>query len=419
MAVAADLLDPRPIGRHPATTPAASAVATRALRPGHAADARRRVTARRALRLIVLLALFPGCVHHTLRPGLVDGGPVYDLRHPPCEPEGSPADSAPADAALVRYLGSGGLYVRWQGEGVLISPFFSNPSLLRVGFGRMRPRPAAVQEGLEGLDLAGVGAVLVGHSHYDHLGDLPLVAERLQPRAALLVNAAGALALQPYADLRRQVVVLEMRPAEGFLLHDAAGNPLPFRLRAVPSAHAPHALGITLMNGAEKAFAAPWGRYRYWRLRTGRPHAFVLDLLERADDAAATRFRILYFDAAADLPESLPSAAETAYDLAILCMASASAVPPYPERLIEELAPRHVLAIHWENFMAPWERRRGFVPLLTRARAESFLREVEKAHPGGGRHLAGPESPACGPAGVGWTMPLVGEWSLFHPSQSP
>lgn len=418
--MAADLLDPRPIRGHPATAPEAGAVvAMRALRPARSAGARRRVAARRALGLIALFALLPGCVHHTVRPGLVDGGPVYDLRRPPCEPERPPADSTPADAALVRYLGSGGLYVRWQGEGVLISPFFSNPSLLRVGFGRMRPRPAAVERGLDGLDLAGVGAVLVGHSHYDHLGDLPLVAERLEPRAALLVNAAGALALQPYDDLGRQVLVLEERPAEGFLLHDAAGKPLPFRLRAVPSAHAPHALGITLMNGKEKAFAAPWGRYRYWRLRTGRPHAFVLDLLERADDAAATRFRILYFDAAADLPESLPSAAETAYDLAVLCMASASAIPSYPERLVAELAPRHVLAIHWENFMAPWERRRGFVPLLTRARAESFLREVEEAHPGGGRHLAGPESPACGPAGVGWTMPMVGEWSVFLPSQSP
>jgi hypothetical protein len=284
----------------------------------------------------------------------------------------------------------------------------------------MRSRPAAVEQGLDGLDLAGVGAVLVGHSHYDHLGDLPLVAERLQPRAALLVNAAGALALQPYDDLGRQVAVLEKRTSEGFLLHDAAGRPLPFRLRAVPSAHAPHALGITLMNGAGKAFAAPWGRYRYWHLRTGRPHAFVLDLLERAEESAATRFRILYLDAAADLPaESLPSAAEAAYDLAVLCMASASAIPPYPERLVAELAPRHVLAIHWENFMAPWERRRGFVPLLTRARAENFLREVEEAHPGGGRHLAGPEGAACGPAGVGWTMPLVGESFVFRPTQSP
>lgn len=414
--MAADLLDPRPICGQPAHAPAAPAVA---LGPARAAGSRRRVAARRAFLLIVLLPLLAGCVHHTVRPGLVDGGPVYDLRHPPCDPAGPPADSAPADAALVRYLGSGGLYVRWQGEAVLISPFFSNPSLLRVGLGRMRPRPAAVERGLDGLDLAGVGAVLVGHSHYDHLGDLPLVAERLEPRAALLVNAAGALALQPYEELRRQVTVLEERPADGFLLHDAAGKPLPFRLCAVPSAHAPHALGITVMNGPARDFAAPWERYRYWRLRTGRPHAFVLDLLERADEAAASRFRILYFDAAADLPESLPPAAETAYDLAVLCMASASAVPPYPERLVAELAPRHVLAIHWENFMAPWERRRGFVPLLTRTRAETFLREVEESHPDGGRHLAGPESSACGPAGVGWTMPLVGEWSVFHPSKAP
>src|SRR5688500_8890745 len=64
----------------------------------------------------------------------------------------------------IEYLGSGGHIIRYGTNAVLTAPFYSNFSLLRSGFGPLRPKREIIRRSLP--DLSAVDVVLVGHSHY-------------------------------------------------------------------------------------------------------------------------------------------------------------------------------------------------------------------------------------------------------------
>lgn len=360
----------------------------------------------------------------SIGPGLAANHPDgFDFLEPGCDPAPRPPDPAPADAVVVRYLGAAGLWVEWRGQAILLGPFFSNPGLVESGVRPMRWRRGAIRKGLEGMPMERVGAILAGHSHYDHIGDLPVVAGRLAPWTRVYVNRSGANAFEPYPRLRERTEVLDDLEGKWVRLEDARRRPLPFRLRALSSGHAPHFDGVTLWKHTTKSSSTPWSERRYGALGAGRPYAFVIDLLDPgavgAEDEAAVRYRIHYQDAASAAPDGIPPGELLGrpYDLAVVCMASAHLVKPYPKDLVRAIRPRHVLVTHYDDFFRPWEQRRGFVVLLTRRRAEAFLRRLEEALPEGA--TAPPEAAAdlCGPAAPGWTMPLVGEWVVFLRSE--
>jgi hypothetical protein len=382
---------------------------------------------RRSLFVFAMLAVVAagllGCAH-AIGPNLpTPGAPKYDFRQPPCAPAPAPGDLTPDDRVVVRYLGAGGLYVGWRGAALLTGPFFSNPGLWRTGLGKIRMRQAAIRQGLAGIPRERVGAILAGHSHYDHIGDLPVVAGSYLPQARLYLNQSGVNALAPYPDLLRRTTRLEGLEDQAGLLSDAAGRPLPFRVRAVRSGHAPHAGPITLWSGTTEVCREPWETRRNGSLKAGQPYALVIDLLASAQEGAAVEFRIYYQDAAAMEPLGIPpktaasagGAPEPPYDLAVVCMASAHLVEPYPEQLLHGIRPRHVLIGHYENFFRPWGPGHGFVPLLTRGRANRFLQRVSASL---GAPTAGPVGAVCGPSCEQWTMPLVGEWLQFRPSNA-
>ena len=371
--------------------------------------------------LVVLAALGLTACGHTIAPDVpFEPGPRYDFAHPPCPPAPAPGETpeakTPDDAVVIRYLGAGGLFVGWRGSGLLTAPFFSNPGMLRVGLGRMRPDEEAIRRGLDGLPLERIGAILAGHSHYDHLGDLPWVADAV-PGATLLVNRSGERALAPYRDrLGERLRILEDRAGRWHRLEDADGRLLPFRVLAVPSDHAPHAAGILIMDGESQVLGREWKKVPYRALRTGRTYAFVIDLLAGVGVEPEPRFRILYQDAASPAPaDSLPGRPPDgrAYELAVLCMPSAHLVPPYPERVLARTAPRHALVIHYENFFREWGPGHRFAPLLTGNRADAFLERTAAALDAAPASGGEPLEPVCGPSAPRWTMPLVGEWLVF------
>ncbi len=318
----------------------------------------------------------------------------------------------------MRYLGAGGLYVGWRGEAVLTGPFFSNPGVLRVGLGTMRIDEAAIRDGLAALPLARVGAILAGHSHYDHVGDLPVVAG-LAPRAALAVNRSGVKALAAYPELAGRVRELEGIAGLATQLVDAEGRALPFRLLALPSHHAPHVFRFKLWTGETESSARPWTERRYGALKEGQTFAFVLDLLGPEEEGSPVRFRIYVQDAAAAEPlgwPPVPGGDDPPFDLAVVCVASAHWVEPYPQGLLARTKPGHVLAIHAENFFRPWGPKRGFVPLLSRGQVERFLRRADETLAVAGVAGSPPVGEVCGPSSARWTMPLTGEWLVFRPS---
>ena len=62
----------------------------------------------------------------------------------------------------------------WHDTSVLVDPFWTYLPLLKVGFGRSTSDPTQVDPYID--QLRTVESVLVGHSHYDHVLDLPYVS---------------------------------------------------------------------------------------------------------------------------------------------------------------------------------------------------------------------------------------------------
>lgn len=296
------------------------------------------------------------------------------------------AAAAPVQAASpedelvsIRYLGSAGLAIRSGGDSILTAPFFSNPGLLRVLFLPIAPDPGRLPDDVEGIT-RDARAILVGHSHYDHLMDVPLVAERM-PGGGIVYASETAAHILAGADLGGARVVA---------VNDAAGSPqrpgrwiqipgTPMRFMAILSGHAPHFAGMRFYDGRYREDWKELPRFAsQWKL--GQPFTFVIDILDPA--GSAPRFRIFYQDAATDPPEGFPPPLDDGkeYDLAVLCVASFSQVEDHPGAIVRHIRPRAVLLVHWESFFRSHSKPVRRVPGTNVRR---FIRRLEEALPRG------------------------------------
>lgn len=265
--------------------------------------------------------------------------------------------------AVLRYLGVGGWLVRWRGAALMTAPFYSNPGFLRVGLWTISADTARIDRRLP--DVRDVSAILVGHSHYDHLMDVPWVARRRAPRAVLYGSETMVHTLAGFTSLKEEgrLVAVDREAGDdrtpGAWTEVAGGR---IRFMALRSSHAPHFLGQAFYAGRrtedidwEPGLAPEW--------LEGRTLAFLIDL---RDERGETVFRIYYQDAASQAPAGflppLPPRDRHRVDVAILCPASFDQVDRYPEAILENVRPRHVLLGHWEDFFRDPARSLRTVP---------------------------------------------------------
>lgn len=338
-----------------------------------------------------------------------------------------PAD----DQVSINYLRAGGLLFRWQGEALMTAPFFSNYPLASLIGRRVVPDPLAIRLGLSDpwLGLTTVKAIFVGHSHYDHIGDLlPLVRDHAR-QSQIFVNQSGAHMLAPYGELTRRVRVLEsLEKKQAWISITRLVRVLP-----IVSEHAPNAkLGLLPIHWAPGQVQRPWTRpweYHYLHeQREGTTFAFLIDFLD-PKDTKRVALRVHYQDAASRpprgyLPASLfgPGRDEREVDLAVLCMPGRETLPLdlelYPTGLLKNTRAHHALVIHYEDFFRPihshgqWGAVR-LLPTLQGETATSFLDAVFDG-------IADPRPGPCerphevqGLCSRAYTVPLPGEWLAF------
>lgn len=313
-------------------------------------------------------------------------------------------DDAPAaeDQVDVRYLGSGGVWIGWQGDAILLGPSFSNPSILRAAAWRMAYDEGRINRALKKVKIENVRAILAGHSHYDHIGDFPIVARRVG--VPIYVNASGKKMLHSERDLYSRTVEIE----QGKVI------PIGARIRVTPvvSAHAPQLCPwrwcVYAPGAVEKEWAKDsWTRHLLWSFKRGDVYAFDIELL---DDAGKPRYRIYYNDSAAGSPAGQTTGD---FDLAILTMAQWNYVRDYPRHLLEALRPRHVMVSHWDNFFRKDEGMARFVPSMSNESARRFLEVLDTWVAG----EAAPVNEVCGARSQWqrWTMPVIGASMQFRP----
>lgn len=291
------------------------------------------------------------------------------------------------DTLELTYFGVGGFLVRSGAHALLTAPSFTHPDLLTIAFRLpVRSDSALIARRLALVDTAllrTVPALLVGHAHYDHLLDVPVVARRWAPNATIYggPTVKHTLAGDQALDTARVRALADADVGDRFhagrWVYPVGGR---FRFMAVRSDHAPIVGGVRFAQGryTRDLKRLPRSAVGY---RLGEPYAYLIDVI--APDSTPL-LRILYHDAAvgperAALPP-LEGRDRRDVDLFILTAGNFDAVPDYPTAHIAALRPRLTVVAHWENFFRSPERRPRLIPFL---RARALARRLDRAAPGG------------------------------------
>lgn len=273
-----------------------------------------------------------------------------------------------ADAVEVQYLGVGGLLISRGDDVVMTAPLYSNPSLLEFAFDHdIRSDPFLIDQVLPERARK-ASAILVGHSHYDHLLDVPYVALHHAKDASIYGSVTTRNLLAPILTALqaggRDVIPLDdkaldpwkQQPGEWVKVGKAV------RVMAIRSEHSDQfelsLLGIRLpfhvFRGVVQHDALRELPHRGSEWAEGTVFAYLIDFLDEKDQPI---FRVYYQDSGANQDIGLPTSAQLeawgrrTVDLAVICVGGEwKRLRAHPESLIRALRPRFALLAHWEDF---------------------------------------------------------------------
>ena len=268
---------------------------------------------------------------------------------------------------LVQYLGVGGFLLKRGDDVVLTAPLYSNPSLLEVAADHALTTDRDLIDRLLPDDAKLAKAILVGHSHYDHLLDVPYLALHKATQANVYGSTTTVRLLAPIA----KALKAKNPPTEVVALDAVAGSHEEpgkwqwlgesVRFMALRSEHSPQ-LTVTLPVLFKRDPRIP---FQLWRgeqpddrevlprsaseWMEGRVFSYVIDFFVEK----RVVFRVYYQDSGTNAPVGhVPAAVldEHPVDLALLCVGGDfHRLKGHPEGILANLKPRYVVLSHWED----------------------------------------------------------------------
>lgn len=287
--------------------------------------------------------------------------PMYKLGVKSCPT----ARVASADKVVVQYLGVGGVLITHGDDVVLTAPLYSNPNLLEFLMDHEVRTDTALVDKLLPAGAAKAKAIVVGHSHYDHLMDVPYVALHGAKGAKIYGSETTRhLLAEILPDLKKvgsDVVALDGQAHDPHRQQGEWVDVSPtIRLMAILSEHsdqtAANLLGVSLpfhfgRGKVDKDRSELPRTTSQWA--EGTVFSYVIDF--RDPSGKKTVFRIYYQDSGANkdigyLPDHVKRDGK-AVDLAILCVGGVfDRLTRHPEGILEDTRPRFALLTHWEDF---------------------------------------------------------------------
>jgi L-ascorbate metabolism protein UlaG (beta-lactamase superfamily) len=212
-----------------------------------------------------------------------------------------------------RWFGAAGMALTAAGHTLAIDPFFTRPALWRLWLGRV------ISDERLSLDkLPQADAILVSHSHYDHIMDVPAIARRSRAQVFASHNGCELLAAcgVPTDQIHR------ITPGEAF---DVG----PFQVQALSARH----MWIPTFNPGR----LPMGLHLPLRI-----HDYVMDdyynfLIQLGG------LRLLVWNDARSSP-AVPA------DVLFVMPIESSR---YYQVLLPAVRPRLIIPIHWDDFFRP------------------------------------------------------------------
>jgi L-ascorbate metabolism protein UlaG (beta-lactamase superfamily) len=272
---------------------------------------------------------------------------------------GSPID---AGELSIRWFGTAAYRLEYSGHVLWIDPWFSRQGLFRLFVGTIEPMREEIDRYVDRADV-----IAIGHSHYDHLGDLPYIA----PSTGAVVYGSDSTAnlLRAYEvdESRIRIVTGGDTVEEG-----------PFRITFVPSVHGSFRGRIPGDFDIGPGIEPPLKARDY-----GRGEVFGL-LVEVGG------YRI-YHKGSAGIVEEREGGVRA--DLLLLGISLRADTERFVYRMVEMVDPRILMPMHYDYFFRPLSRGLRLVP------GTRFGQVIDEAH------KAKPEIRIV-------TLPLLGEYRL-------
>jgi L-ascorbate metabolism protein UlaG (beta-lactamase superfamily) len=244
------------------------------------------------------------------------------------------ARGAGADPIEVTWLGTAGFAISHGGHKVLVDPYLSRAPLSTLVTRRLRPDEATLERmSTPGAVLDRFDAIVVGHTHFDHVLDVPWLLRR---SGARVYGSTSAALLCRGAGVEEDRIVDVERAMRGEPVVAEVGS---MRLRFIPSAHSPLLLGrVPFPGDISDCAELPLRAHQY---RCGS--VFGVEI--------SVGGVVLYHVGSAELLETTRGPQQV--DVAMVCVAGWKSSPSFPERLVRALSPKNVVLSHWDDFLRP------------------------------------------------------------------
>jgi hypothetical protein len=314
---------------------------------------------------------------------------TFSIRADRCPAYPAPsASTSPLEASVkVQYLGSGGYLVQRGADIVLFGPQYTNPSIPEVAFNHEIRTDRALVDQLLPAEAAQARAIVVGHTHYDHLLDTPYIATT-HARDARLYGSATMRNLIGSVVARERMV--DVGPSA------TSKTPLKIndrlRLWAIPSQHVDQTRIKSWLLGVDVAVHMWRGMVTEAMTRLpatasqwpeGEVYAYVLDFMDAS--GSTVEFRLYYQDAPTELNirhpfgDNAPTDSRP-IDAALIVAGDPSFMKGHPRGVVEATKPRFLVLGHWDNFFEAQTDicRTGVVDAIPRSDVDKALNEASK-----------------------------------------
>jgi L-ascorbate metabolism protein UlaG (beta-lactamase superfamily) len=268
----------------------------------------------------------------------------------------------------ILYLGCGHLVLQYKKECTLIDPFFSTQGIFK---GKIHSDPEVLKKfntllKANQVDLSHTSSLWLAHTHYDHMMDIPLMLENkvLPEKVSFYGNEFGDdilanfIAEGQYHELKVSETYDPNKPKRVPSWINASSS---VRVLPILSDHAPHfkagPVRVHLMSGQlhknyfKDHFKKATDTTKRNQWKEGCTYSFLVDFMNGEDIA----FRLFIQTSASNYPLGQPPLEmlkQHPVDVALLCVASANFVKPYPVQILNDVKPKKVVFIHWEDFFS-------------------------------------------------------------------
>ncbi len=231
----------------------------------------------------------------------------------------------------IQWLGTAGFRLSYEHTTLVIDPYLSRSSLPAVA----RSRPLGVRSEIVERLVPAADAILVGHTHFDHALDVPLIASTHGAPVYGSSSMVHLLDLHGHDDLAREVT-----PHATYEIG-------PFTVRFRPSRHSKLLAGLAVPADGELTCDAldHLGSGQY---RCGQVWGIAIEV------AGTT----LYHQGSADLIED--EIRDRGVDVFLCGIAGRMWTRRFTERAIGALDPKVIVAHHHDDFFRPVEDAMGF-----------------------------------------------------------